>query len=114
MILDASRALQEGSAPRFVSYFELRDAVDAGRLRSGVSALFAQKDIAASIEILRIEASGDGFEAEADWLLQLTPRDQPGGVERRQEKVRMQIVDNAKGKPRIVDFEPLELLEPRP
>jgi len=114
MILDAGRALQEGSAPRFVSYFALNDPVAAGRLRSGVSALFAQKDVAVSIEVQRIEASGDGFDAEANWLLQLTPRDQPGAVERRQEQVRMRIADNAKGKPRIVAFEPLELLEPMP
>ena len=85
VILDASRALQAGNAPLFLSAFDRRAVPDFERLREQVTALAAQRRIASSVESGTPEGCPDECTVRVNWLLDLTPKVDPGPVERRSE-----------------------------
>lgn len=112
MLLDASRALQATNAALFLSHFDPKRFPDVGRFRADVSALMQQKDIASSIDIRSITPQESGYAIELDWLLQLTPNEQPGRVETRREEVAIRVARGKNGRWRIVKLEPRGLFEP--
>jgi hypothetical protein len=113
LALDASRALQAGEAPRFIGYFDRRRTPQIERLRENVAALCAQSAIASSVDIRVEEESAEAVRLSVDWLLQLTPIEDVGAVERRQAVLRVDVGES-RGRPRIVLLEPVDFFRPAP
>ncbi|HSH15802.1 MAG TPA: hypothetical protein VLD18_07200 [Verrucomicrobiae bacterium] len=111
MVRDASRAIQAGNAASFLNYFERDEFADFPTLRSHVTALASQRQIASSIEITELENSGDGYELRVSWILQLTYTGDPGPVESRRESVACSVRKFGKSW-KIVHLEPVLLFRP--
>lgn len=109
LILDASRALQAGNAARFLSYFDKTKFTEFPALRRTVTALTQARTIASSVDILSLAANDAIWNAEVDWLLQLTPISGAGSLERRQETATLTIAKNSKDHWLIASFSPIEL-----
>ena len=85
VILDASRALQSGNAPLFLASFDRRAMPGFARFREQLTALTAQRRIASSVESAPPEGGPDEWIVRVNWLLELTPKLDPGPIERRHE-----------------------------
>lgn len=85
LIRDASRALQSGNAPLFLDSFDRRAMPGFERFRDQVTALTAQRRIASSVESAPPEEGPDEWSVRVNWLLELTPKLDPGPVESRHE-----------------------------
>jgi len=79
-------------------------------LRENVSALLLAYDVHSSIELVDETGDGAARTVRLDWFLQLVDKQIAGGVTRRREQVRCQLVKNKKW--RISSFEPLSLFAP--
>lgn len=112
VIRDASRALQAGNAPLFLSKFDSRSMQRFDDLRMSVEALTAQRTIASSVENGPPRVENDERIVSVDWLLQLTPISDPGPVEIRQESLSLRFAER-KGKWKIVTLEPVEFFRSR-
>ena len=114
LLLDASRAVQAGSAPRFLGYFDRKRTPGFAELRRGIFALVEGNNVASSVEIReRTEADGD-IELVVDWLLQITADREPGPVEQRRETVRVRVRVDEGGKAKLVGIEPISFFAPAP
>ena len=111
LLLDASRALQAGSAARFFSYFDREKVADWPTLRESVLALTEQRTIASSIEIVSSEEDETATRVDVDWLLQITPRDGLGPVERRRETLRVKVEPRGR-ELKITSIEPIQIFSP--
>lgn len=85
LVRDASRALQSGNAPLFLAAFDRRAMPGFARFREQVTALTAQRRIASSVESTAPEKGPGEWSVRVNWLLELTPRLDPGPIERRHE-----------------------------
>ena len=85
VIRDASRALQSGNAPLFLASFDRRAMPGFARFRDEVTALTEQRRIASSVESAPPEGGPNEWSVRVNWLLELTPKLDPGPVERRHE-----------------------------
>ena len=91
LVLDASRALQARRAGRFLGYFEKSETPEFARFRENVLALSATREIASSVRIEKVAVEEEAVRLQVDWLLQLTPLEQPGAVEHRQALVEILV-----------------------
>ncbi len=112
VILDASRALQAGSAARFLSYFDKDGFEQFAALRRDVTVLVETRTVASSVEITSLSADGDARQASVDWLLQLTPASGPGPLERRREALQLRIAKRGKSW-KIEALKPADFFRPR-
>ena len=106
-VRDASRALQAGNAPLFLSYFDRKQVSEFGRLREWIWALAAQRDIASSVDIVTGEMDDGRANLQVDWIVQLTAIRQPGAVETRQESLALTFEGKS-----IVAVSSIELFRP--
>lgn len=105
VVRDASRALQAGNAPLFMAAFDRRAFPGFRELREQVTALAAQRRIASSVEV-GVPAGGPGeVTLRVDWLLELTPKIDPGPLERRHGTLALLMVKRNK-RWRIARLEP--------
>ena len=111
MLLDASRSLQEGSAWRFLRYFDKEHYEQFPAPQESILALTAQRVIASSVEIQVEEESAELVVMEVDWLLQLTYPRQPGKIEDRRETVKIEVSFAGK-KPQITALSSISLFRP--
>lgn len=111
MLLDASRALQEGAGRRFLRYFDKERCEQFPALQESILALTAQRVIASSVDIQVMEESTDRAVMEIDWLLQLTYPRHPGKIQDRRETVRIEA-DLTGKEPRITAVSPISLFRP--
>lgn len=105
VIRDASRALQAGNAPLFLASFDRRSFEGFDRLREQLAALGAQRRIASSVDSGAPFGGPAEWTVRVDWLLDLTPRLDPGPVERRRETITVGM-RKLRGRWRIVSLEP--------
>ncbi|MBI1353533.1 MAG: hypothetical protein GC160_04245 [Acidobacteria bacterium] len=113
LALDASRALQGDSAPRFLGYFDEDATADFEALRRGVTALLAQSRLASSVEAVPVAVRGDEVDLTLDWLLQITSEAEAGPVETRRQEVKATVRVEG-GKPRFIAIEPVGFFAPAP
>lgn len=111
MIRDVSRALQAGNTARFLGYFDADEFTGFAELRKNTVALTAQRQIASSIEIDKVERIESGFQVRVNWLLQLSYTGDPGPVETRQEFVTC-AVEKLSGSWKLVDLDPVSFFRP--
>ena len=104
-IRDASRALQAGNAALFMAAFDRRSFAGFQALRGQVTALTAQRRIASSVECGPPEGGPDVWTVRVNWVLDLTPKLDPGKLERRHETL---VISMVKRGPRwkIANLEP--------
>lgn len=107
LIRDASRALQAGNAPLFLAAFDRQEMPRFDVLREQVSALAAQRRIASSVESGPLEGDPNVRTVRVDWLLELTPKLDPGPLERRRTTLTLRVRKRGK-RWKIVWLEPLE------
>ena len=105
LIRDASRAIQSGNAALFLSSFDRRAMAGFDRFQDEVAALTAQRRIASSVQIGPPEGDPDECTVQVDWLLNLTPKLDPGPVERRHETLLLEVRRRGK-RWKIVRVEP--------
>ena len=105
LIRDASRALQAGNAPLFLAAFDKRAFSDFPMLRDEVTALTAQRRIASSVESGSPVGAGGARTVRVDWLLDLTPKIDPGPLERRHESIVMTVAKRG-GRWRVIGMQP--------
>ena len=110
LILDVSRALQAGNATRFMGYFDERQFKGFSDLRRSVSALLETRTAASSVDIISNTESSAGRTIKVDWILQLTPIADPGGIETRRQMVELVLTQQSSGAWRIASFDPVEFL----
>ena len=91
MIRDVSRALQAGNAPLFLAAFDRNAIDDFDALREQVTALVAQRRIASSVAVGTVEGGPDTWTVRVDWLLELTPRLDPGPLRQRRETLTLGV-----------------------
>ncbi len=114
LVLDASRALQSANAALFMGLFDRSAFEGYAALRQDVFALTAQCRIASSVAVGAIEEDGSGqWAASVDWLLELSPKLDPGPIDRRHRAVRIAVRKRGK-RWRIVDLAPAGFFAPVP
>jgi len=114
LILDASRALQAGSAPRFLGYFDKKSTPQFAQLREGVTALLAVNKVASSVETTPTDTRGEEIGFEIDWLLQIASERDVSLLEQRRETVRATVRVAPDGKAKLIRIEPVEFFAPAP
>ncbi len=108
---DVSRALQAGNAATFLAAFDRQEFTEYPQLETNIVVLTRQSQIASSIKIAAIEADGEVFSAEVDWVLQLSPASALGDIETRRQLIKLRL-RKAKKKWKVVALEPVEFFEP--
>ena len=112
LVRGLSRALQAGNAPLFLAAFDRRAFGGFQRLREQVSALTEQRRIASSVESAQPVSDAGSWSVRVNWLLELTPREGVGPIERRHEVLVLRLVRGVK-RWRIADLEPADFFAAR-
>ncbi len=76
-------------------------------LREQVTALAAQRRIASSVAAGPVTGGPDEWRVSVDWLVELTPKLDPGPMERRRQTVVLRAAKR-RGRWKFFDIEPLE------
>lgn len=113
LVLDASRSLQSANAALFLGLVDRRSLGGFQELQDDLRALTAHHRIASSVAVESIEGGPEQWTASVDWLLELTPKLDPGPVERRRQTVRVSVRKRGK-RWRIVDLAPPRFFVPSP
>jgi len=111
LIRDASRALQAGNAPLFLSAFDRKKMPRFDQFEANIRALLAQKSVSTSVELGPLTVEGDQVSVSVDWLLQLSPRHEFGQIETRHEIVAIRLA-RMRGKWKLIALAPPELFYP--
>ncbi len=82
-----------------------------GRIEANIRALAAQTDVSCAIEIVSDEETGGVHKLDLDWLMTLKSQGDEVSVERRRERVQIEM-KQVKGKWKITAFSPAGVLNP--
>lgn len=105
LFTEVASALSDGRPDEFMTAFDrLMPGYDG--LETDVTALLTAYDVHSSIELVNEEGDSVARKVELDWFLQIVEKQDTGGVTRRREVVRCQLVKERK-KWRIRSLEPL-------
>ena len=113
VVLDASRALQAGSAPRFLGYFDRKQTDDFPALRDGVTALLVDSKVASSVEVRPIAERPREIDFEIDWILQISSERDLGQVDERRRMVKATVRVSDGDKAKLIRVEPLSFFSPQ-
>ncbi len=111
LVLDASRSLQSANAALFMGLIDRSSFDGYAALREDIRALTAHRRIASSVSIGVPEGGPEQWTASVDWLLELTPKLDPGPVERRRQALRVSVRKRGK-RWRIVGLAPAAFFAP--
>ena len=111
LLLDASRSLQSANAALFMGLFDRVSFDGYAALREDIGALTAHRRIASSVSVGMPEGGPEQWTASVDWLLELTPKLDPGPVERRRQTLRVSVRKRGK-RWRIVGLQPAGFFAP--
>ncbi len=107
ILRDAGRSLEAGNAASFLFYFDRERFADYSALESDVDALTRQSEIASSTEVTKVEAEGDAYLVEVDWILRLRPISTFGVVDTRRKLLKLRL-ERVKDRWKIVKLQPIE------
>ena len=107
ILRDAGRSLEAGNAASFLFYFDRKRFADYSALESDVDALTRHSEIASSTEVTKVEAEGDAYLVEVDWILRLRPISTFGDVDTRRKLLKLRF-ERVKDKWKIVKLQPIE------
>lgn len=111
LLLDASRSLQSANAALFMGLFDRASFDGYAALQEDIGALTAHRRIASSVSVGVPEGGPEQWTANVDWLLELTPKLDPGPVERRRQTLRVSVRKRGK-RWRIVGLAPAGFFAP--
>ena len=112
ILRDAGRSLEAGNAASFLFYFDRKRFGDYSALESDVDALTRHSEIASSIEVTKVDAEGDAYLVEVDWILRLRPISTFGDVDTRRKLLKLRF-ERAKDRWKIVKLQPIEFFRAR-
>ncbi len=103
-------ALSNSDSPRFLDFID-RGAPQYAEIEQDVTALAAQNDISASLDVLKESGDDEHVEVLVDWFLQLNSKDSLEHSTRR--RMRVTVTERkVKGHWRVVKIEPIGILDP--
>jgi hypothetical protein len=109
-LANLATALSENDPDSALSYFDSQmkgySTIDAN-----LDALTAQTDISCAIDIVTDEESNGVHKLDLDWLMQLKSRGDDPQLERRRERVQVEM-RQIKGRWKIISMSPLSILDP--
>jgi hypothetical protein len=109
-LANLATALSENDPDSALSYFDSQmkgySTIDAN-----LDALTAQTDISCAIDVVTDEESNGLHKLDLDWLMQLKSRGDDAQVERRRERVQVEM-RQVKGRWKITSMSPLSILDP--
>ena len=111
IVRDAGRSLAAGNAASFLFYFDRERFADYSALESDVDALTRHSEIASSTEVTKVEAEGEAYLVEVDWILRLRPISAFGGIDTRRELLKLRF-ERVKDRWKIVKLQPIEFFRP--
>jgi len=106
-----SNALMAGSAAQFLDAFD-RNMPDYERIRSNVTGLLEQGQIASSAQAVRDEGDEQHRSVDLDWYLEIHGSDSAAPVVRRRETVHCRL-EKLKKHWRIVALDPVSFFAPQ-
>ena len=109
---DAGRSLEAGNAASFLFYFDHERFADYSALESDVDALTRHSEIASSTEVTNVEAEGEAYLVEVDWILRLRPISALGGIDTRRKLLKLRF-ERIKDRWKIVKLQPIEFFRAR-
>ena len=112
ILRDAGRSLEAGNAASFLFYFDRKRFAAYSALESDVDALTRHSEIASSTEVTKVEAEGDAYLVEVDWILRLRPISTFGDVDTRRKLLKLRF-ERVKDKWKIVKLQPIEFFRAR-
>jgi len=110
LLANVASALSEGNDVRFMGYID-KGTPGYEDLRSNVSALVAQNDVSASLDVLSESGGEEKVEALVDWFLQVTTKDGTEHLVRRRQRVKVTEIKTKKGW-KISGIDPISILSP--
>ena len=112
ILRDAGRSLEAGNAASFLFYFDRKRFADYSALESDVDALTRRSEIASSTEVTKVEAEGEAYLVEVDWILRLRPISTFGDVDTRRKVLKLRL-ERVKDRWKIVKLQPIEFFRAR-
>ena len=112
ILRDAGRSLEAGNAASFLFYFDRNRFADYSALESDVDALTRHSEIASSTEVTNVEAEGEAYLVEVDWILRLRPISAFGGIDTRRKLLKLRF-ERIKDRWKIVKLQPIEFFRAR-
>ena len=109
-IADLATALSENDPDGVLRYFDSQ-MKDYGAIEADVEALAAQADISCAIDIVKDDESNGVHKLDLDWFMELKSRGNSPQLERRRERVQIEMRE-IKGRWKITVLSPLSILEP--
>jgi hypothetical protein len=102
--------LSENSAPEALACFDPR-MKDYTAVQADIGAIGAQTDVLCAIDVVAEHGEGDERTLDTDWFIELRSQADGGPVERRRERVELQMKKEA-GKWKIAAMAPVSILDP--
>lgn len=102
--------LSQNSVPEALSCFDAK-MKDYAIIEGDIGALGAQTDVLCAIDVVEEKGEGDERKLDTDWYLQLRSQADGGPVERRRERVQIDMKKFSK-KWKIVAMSPISILDP--
>lgn len=112
LLANVASALSEGNEVRFMGFID-KSAPGYQDLEINVTALTAQNDVAASLDVLSESGDDDRVEALVDWFLQMTSKDGTEHLVRRRQRVKVTEIKTKTGW-KISSIDPISILSPPP
>ena len=109
-IADLASAFSENDPDGVLRIFDPQ-MKDYGAIEAYVEALSAQTDVSCAIDVVSDQVSGGVHKLDLDWFMQLTTQNDNPQVERRRERVRVEMTQ-IKGRWKITALTPLSIFEP--
>lgn len=108
-IAKLATALSEADADGALGFFDSR-MKGYGEIEQKIEALTAQADISCAIDVVTDVEAGETHKLDLDWLMTLMPQSDDSQVERRRERVQVEM-RLIKGVWKITSITPLSILD---
>ena len=109
-LANLATALSENDPDGALGYFDSQ-MKEYPTIDANIEALTAQADISCAIDIVTDEESNGVHKLDLDWYMQLKSQGDDTQLERRRERVQVQM-RQTKGRWKITSLSPLSILEP--
>lgn len=102
--------LSQNSVPEALACFD-SEMKDYARIEANVGAIGAQADVLCAIDIVQEKGEGDDRMLDTDWFVELRSQADGGPIERRRERVQIEMKKFSSGW-KIVSMAPVSILDP--
>lgn len=109
-IAKLATAFSEADADGALEFFDSQ-MKSYGEIEQKIEALTVQADISCAIDVVSDVEGGDTHKLDLDWLMTLQPQTDDSKVERRRERVQVEM-RQIKGVWKITSIAPLSILDP--